>query len=572
MGFHQRAESALNSSVIQVDLLSSRHALRAPLAGLLLCCASLAIAAEDGQSQVTLRRLTEAQYRQTIADLFGADLQIPARFEHDIRTEGLLALGAARETYSPGGLEQYDFNARSIAGQVTDAAHRKVLVSCGPARANQFDEKCAARFLGRVGKGLFRRPLSAEELKDTVRVATAAFKTQSDFYVGLQYALVVFLESPNFLFRVEEAHLTATGEYELDAVSKATRLSFFLWNAPPDDELLKAALSGSLNGPGGLSRQVERLIASRRLEQGVRAFFFDMLGYESFERLNLDPAIYPRFNNAVASDAREESMRLIVDHLITQKADYRDLFTTRKTFLTRRLGLIYRVPVANATGWSEYEFPLDTGRAGLLTRAAFLETTSNPGTTSPTLRGKAIRELFLCQHVPPPPGNVDFSIVQDTKNSVLTTSRLRFQAHTKEPMCAGCHKIMDPLGLAFEHFDGAGQARLTENGTPIDASGRLDNKPFNDASEFNTVLHDDPALTSCLVNRALAYGIGRALGEREQDTLTLLKSEFAAGGYRYVDLLKRITSSDFFYKLDVPKNDEQKHAGSPVSTRNPTKG
>jgi hypothetical protein len=557
-----------------VNPLSSRHALRPFLAGLCLCCASIAIAAEDGwsQSQVALRRLTEAQYRQTIADLFGADLQIPGRFEHDIRTEGLLAVGAARETYSPGGLEQYDLNARSIAGQITDAAHRKVLVSCGPARANQFDEKCAARFLGRVGEGLFRRPLSANELKDAVRVATAAFKAQADFYLGLQYALVVFLESPNFLFRVETAHVTESGNYELDAVSKAGRLSFFLWNAPPDDELLKAALSRSLNTRGGLSRQVERLMASPRLEQGVRAFFSDMLGYESFERLNLDPAIYPRFNNAVASDAREESLRLIVDQLITEKADYRDLFTTRKTFLTRRLGSIYRVPVANATGWSEYEFSPDAGRAGLLTRAAFLETTSNPGTTSPTLRGKAIRELFLCQHVPPPPGNVDFSIVQDTKNSILTTSRLRFQAHTREPMCAGCHKIMDPLGLAFEHFDGTGQARLTENGTPIDASGRLDNKPFNDASEFNAVLHNDPALASCLVSRALAYGIGRAPGEREQDALTVLKKEFTADGYRYIDLLRQMTSSDYFYKLDVPKNDEQKHAGSRVSAEKQTKG
>src|SRR5690606_4778285 len=158
---------------------------------------------------------------------------------------------------------------------------------------------------------------------------------------------------------------------------------------------------GDLHSRSGLKKQVNRLLASPRLEAGVRALFDDMLRFDEFDKLAKDPAVFPRFNFKAAADSREETLRTIVDHLLVENADYRELFTTRKTFLTSSLGLIYRVPVANPGGWSPYVFPAEDNpkagdRAGLLTRVSLLALHSHPGRSSAALRGKAVRELIVC--------------------------------------------------------------------------------------------------------------------------------------------------------------------------------
>src|SRR5581483_3074742 len=153
---------------------------------------------------------------------------------------------------------------------------------------------------------------------------------------------------------------------------------------------------------------------------------------------------------------------------IKQKKDYRDFYTTRETYLSPSLAALYHLPTSS--DWQRYEFPADSPRAGMLTQISFLAGHSHPGRSSPTLRGKALREILLCQPVPRPPANVDFSIVENP-NSNYHTARDRLEAHRKNPVCAGCHKIMDPMGLALENFDGAGEYRDTERGAKIDASG-----------------------------------------------------------------------------------------------------
>ena len=247
------------------------------------------------------------------------------------------------------------------------------------------------------------------------------------------------------------------------------------------------------------------MLSSPRLETGVRAFFDDMLGFDDFAVLAKDPSIYPAFIADTVQDAREQTLRTIVDHLVTRKLDYRDLFTTRDTFMSPSLATLYGVPTP--PGWTPYEIPEDSPRAGLLTQIAFLASHAHPGRSSPTLRGKALRELLLCQKVPRPPPNVDFSLIEDPK-STLHTARERLAAHRANPVCAGCHKMTDPIGLALENFDGAGQYRDTERGAPIDASGSLDGQTFTDPAGLAKALHDNPALPTCLVKRAYGYGIG----------------------------------------------------------------
>ena len=341
----------------------------------------------------------------------------------------------------------YEALAQQVAAQVTDPKHRTTLIPCAPNAHTAPDDACATDFVSRVGLFLFRRPPSDGEVRSYVAMANSTAQTLDDFYAGIRAALVGMLVAPEFLFRVEHTALDPSDpdRSQLDAYSRASRLSFFLWDSTPDTELLAAARSGALLSPEGLRRQVERLLSSPRIADGLRAFFSDMLGFDGFATLSVDSNLYPKFTKNIEDDAREQTLRTIADHLLNRNGDYRDLFVTRRTFLTPSLAAIYGVPLprsqelGGAVPWVPYEFPEGDPHAGLLTQVSFLALHSHPGTTSPTLRGKAVRENLLCQRVPPPPGDVDFSIVQDTTNPAFRTVRQRLTAHRENPTCAGCH-------------------------------------------------------------------------------------------------------------------------------------
>jgi len=502
----------------------------------------------------SVRRMTEAQYRQTVADIFGPDVKVTGRFEPGMRTSGLLAVGAGRVTVTPSGFEQYEAMGRGIAAQALDEKHRDRLMPCKPASPTAPDDGCAAQFLGKFGRLLFHRPLLTDELRDQVSVASKAAQTLGDFYAGLQFGLAGLLAAPEFVFREEdfEPDPAHAGQFRLTAYAKAQRLSFLLWNTSPDDELLSAAARGDLDTRKGLAMQADRMLASPRLKDGVRAFFTDMLGFDAFDDLAKDSVIYPKFSLKVANEAREQSLLTITDLLIDRHGDYRDLFTTRKTFLSRPLGMLYRLPVATRTGFEPHEFAEGDPRAGLLSEISFLALHSHPGRSSPTLRGKAVRELILCETVPAPPANVNFSIVQDTSNPQFKTARDRLTAHRTNPTCAGCHKIIDPIGLGLEAFDGAGQYRANENGAPIDTSGEIDGIAFKNAASLGKALHDDPATPACLVTDIYRYAAGRDPTPGEKDWMAYLRQRFAAGGYRLPELLRLIAISDDFYKVSLP--------------------
>jgi hypothetical protein len=191
-----------------------------------------------------------------------------------------------------------------------------------------------------------------------------------------------------------------------------------------------------------------------------------------------------------------------------------------------------------------YTFGPSDPRAGLLTLVGFLILDpTHEGRSSPTIRGKSVRELLLCQKVPPPPPNVDFKLVQDTHNPLYKTARARLTAHRDNPTCAGCHAIMDPIGLAMENYDGIGAYRTRENEVPIDASGKFDGKSYQDAITLSQILHDSPAVANCLVERAYEYAVGRTVIAGERDWLQYLEQRFAADGYEYPKLVRRIATS-----------------------------
>jgi hypothetical protein len=509
----------------------------------------------------TLRRLTESQYRATIADVFGSHIVVAGRFDPLLRTEGLLTVGAGRATITPSGFERYAALARSIAEQVVGENNRALAVPCTPADVTGADQACAATFLSKVGRYLYRRPLTETELAGAVKIADVAATTRGDFYAGLAYGLQQLLQSPDFLFVAEntEPDPADPGKVRLDAFAKATRLSFLLWNTSPDEALLAAAESGALHAETAVAQQVARMMASPRFKAGVRAFFSDMLALDDFATLEKDTVLYPAFGLAAAIDSKEQVLRTLHDLLIVKGGDYRDIFTVRQTYMSAPLGLVYRVPAANPGGWAPFEFPEGDPRAGIQTQLSFVALHSHPGKSSPTLRGKAIRELLLCQKVPDPPSTVNFDQFNDP-NSPNKTARARLDAHSTDPACSGCHKLMDPIGLALENFDGAGQMRLTENGEPIDTSGELNGMPFADARGLGAALRADPAAPSCLVNRLYSYGVGRAVERSERALITHLEKSFAADDYRFPELVRRIATSRAFLAVS-PTQVRQAGAG-----------
>lgn len=499
------------------------------------------------------RLVTGEQYFNTLAYVFGPDVRPIVQIPSAERVGGLLQVGATRGGVSDSLMEAYKKAAIDVAAMVIQKNRRDYLIGCTPARENAADDKCARAFISRIGPLLFRRPLAPSKADELVALAGSSANKLGDFYGGLATAIEALLVSPKTLFvtEVAEPDPAHPGQERLEAFSLASRLSYFLWNAAPDEALLKAAETGEIQTEKGRAKIVDMMLASPRLEAGVRAFFDDMFAFDAMSTLTKDAAVYPAFIGDVPQESREQTLRTVVDQLVVQKNDYRELFTTRETFLSPLLGALYGVPTGDT--WMRYEFPPDSPRAGILTQISFLSLHSHPGRSSATLRGKALRETLLCQTVPPPPPNVDFSALENAPAN-LKTARQRVAFHLTNPACAGCHRAMDPMGLALEHFDGAGQYRDQDNGAPIDSSGNLDDREFSDAIGLGKVLYDSPRLPACLVQRTFSYATSNSVNlVSDRELLAFLNTEFATHGYQFPTLLRAIALSKAFSKTAPAK-------------------
>ncbi len=529
------------------------------LTGLLLTACAGKREPDNTGTPAHLRIITTQQYMNTIENVFGSSVSLDLKFAPLRRTEGLLANGAARAGVTTGKIETFQRAASSVAAQVVDPTRRDYLIPCAPAQEDKADDACARQFFSQTGRLLYRRALTDEQINQYVSQANKASEQLHDFYGGIELVLESMLLSPDVLFIVEttEPDPDHKGGRRLDAYSLASRLSFFLWNAGPDDLLLTAAEKGELQTQKGLRKVVDRMLASPRTEEGTRAFFDDMFGFDDFDVLSKDPTVYPFFTGATVTDAREQTLRTVVDHLLHKQGDYRDLYTTRDTFMSPALAPLYQLPASQ--GWTPYEFPADSPRQGLLTQISFVALRAHPGRSSPTLRGRALREHLLCQEVPPPPPNVDFGQLNNP-DAHYKTQRERVAVHLENPVCAGCHKITDPMGLALESFDGAGRFRTEENGADIDTSGDLDGVPFDDVVGLAQALRDNASLPSCLVTRLYSYGSGSPARTTDRPLIKYFNAEFAEDGYRLPDLLRTIALSDSFRRIREVQDEEIRHA------------
>lgn len=507
-------------------------------------------AAAVGSEIVEMRRLTESQYRHAIADIFGPEVNVQGRFEPPVRSDGLIAIGNSQATITTSGMEQYYAIASGISSQVTGEKLRDDLIPCAPRSPKAPDDQCARQFFETYGQLLFRRPLEDAELTGLVSTAHDAASLSDSFYVGIEETLTSLLTSPHFLFRMERIIPAQGGQpAKLDAYSRASRLSFTFWDAPPDEQLLQSATSGDLLTQAGLQAQISRLASSPRVRDGLAAFFEDMLQFDHFEALTKDASRYPKFSQVLAEEAQEQTIKTILSLLVDENGDYRDIFTTRETFLTRTLAMVYKIPYTTNAAWAPYTFDEDSKRAGVLTHVSFLSLFSHPAQSSPTKRGIALNEVFLCQPIPPPPPDVDFSAVNAMGPERLKTARMRLELHRTNPACSACHSVMDPLGLTLEKFDTLGQYRETEDGAPIDVSSEYAGTHFVGAEGLGKVMHDNPRVSECLVRNLYATAVGRTPAPSEYKLLQAFTEDFSNGGYKVPAFLERLALTDEFYSF-----------------------
>lgn len=493
----------------------------------------------------SIRRLTRTQYINTMHDLFGDDITVARPMEPDIVSQGLEAIGSSSTTISPRGVEQYEALAFDMAQQIlADGPHRAAAVTCTPTSPS--DVECARTFVRTIGLRLWRRPLTDDEVNEVAALATQSAGTTNDFYASLQFAMAGLLESPNFLFRVElgEPDPDHAGQFRYDNYEVASRLAFFLWDGPPDDALLEAAAAGRLTRNDGVAEQVQRMMASPRVHRGLRTFVSQWLGLHRLDDLVKDPTVFTAASPDLGPSAREETLRDFEHIVFDLDSDVRDILLTRDTFIDRKLASVYGVRAPSATGFALTTLPADQPRQGLLMQASVLALFAHPVSTSPTLRGRFVRETLLCQQIPSPPVNVNTGIPEPSPE--LPTLRLRLQRHAGDPFCAMCHNRMDPIGLGLENFDGLAQFRTTENNTPIDASGDLDGVAFTDAGGLAQAVHDHRDFPSCVVSRLYSFAYGHAVEDGERNEVEFLTREFKSNGHRIQQLMTNIAISPQF--------------------------
>lgn len=504
-------------------------------------------------AQGGLRRLTVAQYRNSVTDLFGATALPSTQLEPDSALSGFISIAAARLAVSATVTEQFETAALEIAhAALADTPARATLLGCTPAGVT--DEACTSTFLGKIGRRAWRRPLTTGELSGLTALVAPIQTSLNDYYGGLEYGIAAVLQSPHFLYRQEigVADPANPGFAKFDDYELATRLSFFLWNTTPDDELLNAADAQQLTTADGFNAQVTRLIASPRAGDAVKNFFTEYFRLNDLDNLPQLPATYPQNTTTIGPAMREETARFMANIALGTHVDYRTLFDSRETFVNAELAALYGLPAVAGTDFVAVTLPDDGLRAGFLGQASFLALNSHATSTSPTYRGKFIQEMLRCQAVPPPPMNVP--PLPDDAAAGNQTMRQKLEMHREIEPCKTCHELMDPMGLAFENFDAMGAFRTMDAGQVIDASGELNGQPFTGPRELVTLLRNDPLVGQCAARNLYRYALGHVEGAEgnEGPAIDQIVTAFEGAQYQFTSLVQAIVSSPAFSTAAMP--------------------
>jgi hypothetical protein len=428
-----------------------------------------------------------------------------------------------------------------------DTPSRRRVFTCAPTKGASADEaaRCARTIVSNLARRAYRRPVTGADLTPLMTFYDTG-QREAGFERGVEMALRAILMSPKFLLRVErDATAAAPGSLaRVSDIDLASRLSFFLWSSIPDDELTEGAAKGRLSTPAVLDAQVRRMLRDPKASALVDNFAGQWLHARNLRSATPDKNTFPDFDDNLRQ-AFERELQLFVGSLIDDDRSVLDLMTADHTFVNERLARHYGIPHVYGPQFRRVTVT-DEARKGLLGKGAVLLVTSHADRTSPVVRGKWILENLL--GTPPPPPPPDAPSLEDTPSNAPLTMRQRMEVHRANPACAGCHKVMDPIGLALENFDAVGRWRDLDAESPIDASGVLaDGTPVNGAVDLRQALLKRPdVLVGTTVEKLMTYALGRGLTPADMPAVRAIVRDASKDGYRFSALVRGIVASTPF--------------------------
>jgi len=492
-----------------------------------------------------LRRLNDRQYRNTVVDLFGGVVEPSAHFPETAADQGY--------TNDPDANGVSLMNAEEILLAAEGAAAQAVdrfaeIWTCEPGQA---ESDCAAAFIADLADRAYRRPPTADELAALVALYDA-HRVEHGFTDAIGAVIVAVLQMPQFLYLVEEgtsdpelpAGVIALRDHEI-----ASRLSYLVWDTMPDAEMRAAADAGELHTAAQIDTQVRRLLADReRSAPALVRFYREWMEVRELLAVDKDQDAFPQFDDALATAMDEEYSRFVERVLFGETPTLAELLTSPRTEVDATMAAFYGV-AAPTEGWGEVELPADR-RAGLLTRAGLLAEHSTRVASSATFRGKLVRTRLMCDPIPPPPPGAMAMAPEFPPDS---TARERTEILLQEPSCGGCHQLMNPIGLGFEHYDAIGSWRdLDVDGGPVDASGIVNGgaEPltgeFDGLVELGDMLAGSTLVRDCVAEQWTRHALG--VDEAQLDTCTVdtLAQGFAATDGDLLELVVAFTTADAF--------------------------
>ena len=429
---------------------------------------------------------------------------------------------------------------------VSDTPSRRRIFACRPTGPEEV-RPCARTIVERIAADAYRRPLGQEDLAGLMAFYDEGAR-ESGFEGGIRYALDAILASPHFIFRFEEwPEGVEPGEtYRVSDVDLASRLSFFLWGAPPDDELMELARSNRLSGRA-LRDQTLRMLRDPRSSALSRRFASQWLRLSDLEKLNPDAVLFPDYDRQLG-DALVRETELFFDHLFREDRPVTEFITADYTFVNERLANHYGIPGVVGEEFRKVPYPTER-RRGVFGHGSVLAQSSLANRTSPVLRGKWVMEVILgTPPPPPPPGIPDLDETGDTEGTRMLTTRERMEIHRANVVCNACHQFMDPIGLALDNFDVTGRWRIRENGIALDTRGQLyDGTPLTSPTDLHDAMMRlrTPVLRNFTAN-LMAYALGRRVEYYDMPAVRQIVRRAEADGYRPSEFVLGIVESDAF--------------------------
>jgi len=500
-----------------------------------------------------IRRLTRNEFNNTVAVLLGDTTSPALNLPPEVLGNGF-SNDALQQTVSADLISGYSDVAADVANRAVQAASLAQLLPCAAsATSSTSQDSCAQTFINGWVPKAYRRPLATGEA-DALLALEKGVTSGDTFSSGIAAIIEAVLQSPDFLYRPEFG-VADTKQPSLRRPTgdeMATRLSYLFWGSPPDDALRAAAANGELLTSDGILKQAKRLLDGDKAHAVVKFFFDSLLPITSLTDQTRDADKYPKFSPQIGSYMRTETEKFLDNQVFTENGSWPSVFTANYTFVNEPLAKFYGISGVTGTAFQKVQVD-PTQRRGLLTQGAIMTGTTVTNSTNPVLRGSFVLNKLMCANILLPTDPDVLALVAVPVDVTGATARDRYTAHSKQPVCQSCHRLIDPVGFALENYDAVGQYRTTENNVTIDASGKLPTttQVVNGAVALAQQLADSTQVQQCFAQHWVEYGYGRSLRGSPSDLCLQenINNAFKASGYNVKQLLLDLTQTTAFQYL-----------------------